>query len=344
MAGKKLGLPSESDRPLSGFSFFLRGPVFSAFLILLIGGVLLFSYEMLEPVLTMYAGAPSVAAREVSLSEPTVPETDKPDPNATGEKFLRVAVAPLLSPRRTMELYGPLTEFLARRVGRTPMLLQRHCYGDINELLRWGQCDVAVVGTYALVQGERDFGMEILAVPEAGGIGGHCSYIIAPQSSTASSLLDLRGKRFAFVDFLSDTGWLFPATWLIEHAEDPRNFFREQVITEAHDTSIRAVAKGFVDAAAVDSVIYDRMLKEHNWTERDTKVITVSPAFGLPPLVVHPALDPILRQMLGEALFEMGGDEDGRKALSLLGVDRFVPGNPSAYDDVRRQADKVEKY
>ena len=68
------------------------------------------------------------------------------------------------------------------------------------------------------------------------------SFIIVPADSKAQSLLDLRGKRFASCDIISQTGWIYPAIWLLQHGENPREFFAEHIICGSHDRALRAVA------------------------------------------------------------------------------------------------------
>ncbi len=67
------------------------------------------------------------------------------------------------------------------------------------------------------------------------------SVVIAPTVSTAETLLDLQGKRFGSSDILSNSGWLFPAVWLLEHGKNPGNYFQKHVITGGHDRSVMAV-------------------------------------------------------------------------------------------------------
>jgi hypothetical protein len=59
-----------------------------------------------------------------------------------------------------------------------------------------------------------DFGMEALVVPVIGGATTYHSLILVPRSSGAASILDLRGRRLASADNMSNSGWLCPAVWL----------------------------------------------------------------------------------------------------------------------------------
>lgn len=178
--------------------------------------------------------------------------------------------------------------------------------------------------------------MQLLAVPVVGGEITYHSYVIVPAASSAESLLDLRGRRFASADMMSNTGWLYPAMWLMDRGEDPAKFFGEHVIAGSHYRAVTAVITGFVDGAAVDSLVYDHMAREEKTFEERTRVIDKSPEFGIPPFVVHPSIDPDLRGKLLRAMLEMHRDAEGKRILKELGIDRFEKPPPDLYDGVRR--------
>jgi phosphonate transport system substrate-binding protein len=89
-------------------------------------------------------------------------------------------------------------------------LIQRGTYAEINELIRTGGADVAFVCGGAHVDGQHEFGMKLLVAPQMRGETMYFSYIIVPRDSNAQSLTNLRGKRFAFSDPLSNSGYLAP--------------------------------------------------------------------------------------------------------------------------------------
>jgi phosphonate transport system substrate-binding protein len=251
-------------------------------------------------------------------------------------------VAPVISPEKSLVLYRQLVDYLATKLDRTPVFLQEERYDEANHRVRDSQCDLAFVCTYAYVLGERDFGMQALVAPQIAGAVTYHSVILVSAGSPARGLLDLRGKRFGSADRLSNTGWLYPATWLREQGCDPTAFFAEHVITGSHDRSVRAVVGGFVDGAAVDSLVYDQMVREEPALGRRTVVIHKSPPFGMPPLVVPAQCDPELRERLRELLVQMDGDARGREILRTLGIERFVVPERALYDSVRTAVAALE--
>ena len=64
-------------------------------------------------------------------------------------------------------------------------------------------------------------------------------------------------------------------------------FFLEHVQTGSHDRSVLAVARGYVDGAAVHSLVLDPMPEE---TRRAVRVVQKSPPYGVAPVVTAPGL------------------------------------------------------
>jgi len=256
------------------------------------------------------------------------------------EHVLRVAVAPVISPERALGVYREFADYLGARLGRQAVLIQRDSYAEINEVIRFGRCELALVCTYAFVMGERDFDMQALVVPQVNGATTYHSLILVPRNSEARSLLDLRAKRFASADLLSNSGWLYPAVWLMERGEDPDTFFGEHMITGSHDRSVTAVVSGFADGAAVDSLVYDQMVAEDPTIAQKLRIVFTSPPFGMPPVVVPRQLKAELRDQIKMALLHMHEDASGREILKRLHIERFVVPEPGMFDSVREAAVK----
>lgn len=281
------------------------------------------------------------AERWVDLTEPTLmAQIDAvPSPEQT---TLAVAIAPFLAAERTIRRDDAFVRYLGERVGRTGILVQRPTYTQLNDAIRHRRCDLALVCPGAFVRGERSFGMELLATPVIGGQTTYRALIVVARTSRAAAFLDLRGKRFGVADPLSLAGWAWPVSWLAEHGQEAEEFFREDLSVGTQDRALEAVARGYVEGAGIDSLVYDTLLREKPTLAERVKVILASPPFGLPPLVVHPRIDPRLRAQLCAALLRMHEDPAGARLLAEMGIERFVAPVPGLYDAVRNVVGKSE--
>ena len=77
------------------------------------------------------------------------------------------------------------------------------------------------------------------------------SQILVLASSGISDLAGLKGKKFAFVDPISASGYLFPSL-LVKNktGQEPKTFFSSTIFAGGHDKAALAVYSGQVDGAA----------------------------------------------------------------------------------------------
>jgi phosphonate transport system substrate-binding protein len=263
-----------------------------------------------------------------------LPETE-PRAGQDNRKQLRIAVGAMVSPRETYTQYRELFAYVSRRLDRELVFVQRKTYAEINELFRKGRLDLAFIcsGPYAL--GQKDSGFDLLVAPQINGSHFYHSYLIVNTDSPFQSLQDLEGKAFAFTDPHSNSGHIVPLYWLHQMGTRPEEFFAQTIYTFSHDNSILAVAKGLVDGAAVDSLIWEFMRQAGSEIVQKTRVIRNSQPFGIPPIVVSSDISDELRPKVQDLLLNMHASEPGTSILSELDIDKFIPADDSWYDPIR---------
>jgi len=249
---------------------------------------------------------------------------------------LRVAIAAMTSPERTAQAYTRLMQLVGEKVGQPVEISQRKTYAETNAMLEKREVDFAFVCSGAYVEGKARFGMEILAVPVVRGQRVYYAYILGRKGGFAKNFDDLRGKRFAFTDPNSNTGSLVPRYMLAQRGETPESFFADSFFTHSHDNSIHAVAEGLADGAAVDSLIWEYFNATGSPDTIRTAIIEKSPPYGIPPVVIHPAVAAGLKERLRAAFFSLHEDPKAIPLLKELQIDRFEAGDDAMYDSVRQ--------
>lgn len=285
-------------------------------------------------------GCENKNSKEISL-ERIEPARQKPVVDK--EKPLRIAVGAMITPKEGFAYYRHFLNYLGEKLGRRVEFVDRENYAEINRLLKIGEIDVAFVCSQPYVDGHREFGLELLLAPQAYGEATYYSYIIVPRDSPVKSLADLRGKTFAFSDPLSNTGKLVPTYLLARMNKTPEAFFGKYFFTHGHDKSIKAVAQGMADGAAVDSLIWEYANSTNPEFTSQTKIIAKSQPYAIPPVVVRKGLDPVLKERIKNVFLHAHEDEQGREILRKMMIDRFVPIDDSAYDSIREMQIWVNK-
>jgi phosphonate transport system substrate-binding protein len=274
------------------------------------------------------------------VAEPDVRENDT---------AIKVAIASVISPKESYMYYEEMIQYISRELGGKVKILQRRNYSEVNELIRNNNIDFAFVCSGAYVDGNSDFGMKLLVAPTMYGKTTYNSYLIVPKNSSYNDLADLRGKKFAFSDPLSNSGKLYPTyrLWLMN--ETPESFFgvddkgkSNYFYTYSHDSSITAVAEGLADGAAVDSLVYMYLNSTRPEVTSKTRIIEISPSFGIPPVVVSKEIDPYLEERLKFIFLNMKRNQEGERILSSIHIDSFVNINDSDYDSVRKMKENIK--
>jgi phosphonate transport system substrate-binding protein len=332
-----------SQSPASGNDKDARRTARIILAIILLIGVSVASYQVMKEIFPRNRMSRFPIRNWISLKEVNVIDA-VPDGKKENKQDIRIAIAPVVSPEKSMEMYTPFVTFVAGKLGRKPTALYRPTYSETNDLVRYQRCDIAIVGTYPFIRGEKEFGMQALVVPQANGKQTYQSILLVPRGSSAITLLDLRGKRFASADMMSTTGWLFPAMLLMDSGENPNTFFGEHIITGSHDRSLQAVLDGFVDGAAVHGMVYSQMIAEDPSIQQKVKILAKSPPLGILPIVVHPKIDPALRKAILAVLLHMHEDARGKAILAKLQISRFVVPDAAHLAMLRVVVGKLENW
>ena len=260
---------------------------------------------------------------------------DRPIASEPESVPLKVAVAAIISPKETFAYYRQLLDYIGHKLERDIQFIQRKTYGEINELLARGQIDMAFICSGPYVVGKEKHGFELLATPEVQNSHFYHSYLIVHKNSSFNRLEDLRNQVFAFTDPDSNTGKLVPTYWLSLMNEQPETFFKKTIYTYSHDNAIMAVAKGLVDGAAVDGLIWEYYHHKNPVFTTETSIIRKSEPYGIPPLVASKSLPFEIKTRIRRALFDMHQDPNGEKIISELMIDRFVNPRDEWYDSIR---------
>jgi len=308
----------------------LRRPVKSHILILL----------LMALVLIISGCQTSNPPRFVSL-KPTDYSQTNPLPTSNSN-VLKVGISSVLSPRETIQHYQAFEEYLQTKIGRPVQLVQRQTYQEMNDLVKNGEVDLALICSGAYVIGKNN-NMELLVVPEVNGKSTYQSYIIVNENSQFNRFEDLKGQVFAFTDPLSFSGSIAPTYMVTQLKAKPSEYFGRIIYTYSHDNSIKAVLNNVVSAAAVDSLVFQNTIAKDPTLAKKLRIIARSPEVGSPPVVVNSNIDPHLKTVLLEAMLQMEKDQLGKKALDSLGVNRFVLPDPAAYSLIKTMLDVIKR-
>lgn len=159
--------------------------------------------------------------------------------------------------------------------------------------------------------------------PRAGGRPVYFSEVVVGKDSPFASLDDLRGRRWAFNDRNSRSGWFSMAERVAPAS--PEEFFGSLVDAGSHLASIDLVAGGGADGAAIDS----NALRFRPELRERVRVIETWGPFAIQPAIVRSGLDDSAKRSIAAALLTM--HERHGSALARFGISRFVEADDALY-------------
>ena len=161
--------------------------------------------------------------------------------------------------------------------------------------------------------------------PRAAGAPVYFSDVIVAANSPARSFADLRGGTWAYNDICSLSGF-----HCLLRRLDPfgggRRFFAATRASGAHHVSIEWVARGEVDAAAIDSNGLRRAFARDPGLRERVRILESWGPHPIQPIVARATLPLEIRRALTAALLGLP-----RGALAEFGVQGFVPVDESLY-------------
>ncbi len=261
-------------------------------------------------------------------------------PSLSDEKpIIHFGVIPRYNPMIMYQNYQPIMDYLTRTTPYQFELKLARDYPQVVEDLRTGVTQVASLGDVTFAAASQGFGaMPILRPRNASGDPDYFSFIVVRRESAISSVMQLRGKSFAFGNVHSTSGNLIPRYLLFQQGiklDDLSHY----VNLPTHTDVARAVLKGQYDAGAVKDVVANRYRKS------GLKIIGRSEPIPAVPIVVRQDAPQELIDALNKALLAIN-PEDPQHRQMLEHWDPefrngFVPASTEDYRPILRMLENI---
>ncbi|MBO3712544.1 MAG: putative selenate ABC transporter substrate-binding protein [Candidatus Accumulibacter sp.] len=255
------------------------------------------------------------------------------------ENLLRVSAIPDEAPTELQRKFRPLGEYLEKETGYKVQFTPVSDYAAVVEGLAAKKIDLAWLGGFTFVQAKLRTGGEAIPIVQRAEDEVFTSKFIVPANSPVTSLVELKGKTFAFGSPSSTSGHLMPRFYLLKDGIDPDKDFKNVAFSGAHDATVAFVASGKVEAGVLNASVMDKLLEKGDANARRVKVIATTPSYFDYNWTVRPGLDPALRQKITQAFLKLDrADPAQRELMELQRASKFVPTTAANYDGIERAA------
>lgn len=242
-----------------------------------------------------------------------------------------------------MKRYRTLSSYLTKKLGIRVKLTIMSRYGEVIKRFKVLDLDGAFLTSYTATLGIKRLELTPVANPvNMNGESSSRGYIFVRRDSGINTVLDMKGKRFVYVDPATMEGFLFPLVYLKHHGVlDINNFFDEYNFSGSHASAIFAVLDGRADIGAAKSTIFNNLIYNDPSIQQELQILARSPKVPETTLCLRTEIEPMLRKKLGNILLNMDNTAEGRKVLNQFKALRFVKPNEADFARIEQMAQEV---
>jgi len=300
------------------------------------------------------APSPAAAAPSTVASPSPSPAAALPAPKplvisgpGSAATPLKMAFVPSADSQKVLGNGQPLADLLTRFTGLTFQVSVPTSYAAVIEAMGANNVDIGWLAPFAFVLAHDKFGAEVILASVRGGSKTYTGQIITQADSGINDLAGLKGKKFAFVDPGSASGFLYPNALLAQNGIDYKTYFSETVFAGGHDKVVIAVYNKQVDGGATFGDSVEGQVTDARTTVVGTlpdvmtklKVIAKTNPIPNDTVSVRKGLDASLVSLVRDGLLDVSKTDDGKKLLAALyNINGLATAEDKEYDSVRTAA------
>lgn len=239
------------------------------------------------------------------------------------------------------EFYRQVVGWLAQTTGLPAELVRGPAADELDRQVNAGQIQAVFTCGLSYTRKAdasppllRLLAAPVMAAPRYRNRPVYFSDVIVRADAPQRTLVDLRGKTFAFNEVHSLSGHWLPCyhLWRLGY---PFPFFGQVVRSGDHAVSMDWVEAGRVTSAAIDSVVLEMEVTQRPHRADAFCVIESIGPFPMPPVAASPGLSGADERQLRSALLAMHTSPTGAEILRQAGMRRFAPVEDADYHPIR---------
>lgn len=284
-------------------------------------------------------GAPQPASQATASSAAAVASTQPG--GAYKDTVLKIGRIPFTNATEMVKKHEGLLSYLRDELGvkETRLVLASDYKGIISKLTR-GEIDIAWMGTTSYVEAAADpklkASMRLLVKPKRFKTTSYRGIIIVRQDSGIKKLTDLKGKKVAWVEQDSASGYLFPKALLLEAGVNPDKDFAEAGFLGKHDAVVLAVLLGKYDAGACYDDARNTLREKEKMNE--LTILATTQDISNEPIVCRSDLPEDIIEKIKKAFLKLDIENPTYKKVleDCTDVQGFTAAQESDYEYVQR--------
>lgn len=244
-----------------------------------------------------------------------------------------IGIVPSSTPEELRNDFEPLRIHLQQEMNTTIETFVPTDYADLIEAMKEGKVDIGLFGPFSYIIADNQQELEPLVVRERKDLGvTYNSLLISRHGSKIESIEDMEGKRMAFVNPASTSGYIIPFSLFMSRKIDIDSYFSEFSFIGSHDLVIEAVLRGDVDIGAVSKSILINMINDGELEKEELCIIWESEPIPGSPFVARKNIKIKHKRKFTQTMLHLH-----EKAPDLLSssINRYVAIEEGMYNSIR---------
>lgn len=255
------------------------------------------------------------------------------------EKVIKMGFVPLKNSEKLVEDLKPISDYLSERLGVKVEAFTASNYIGVVEGLGSGSVDFGIIPPFSSLLAQKQSNAKpILTSKGKSGKPGYTAELYVRKDSGIKSLQDVKGKKVAFVDPSSSSGYIYPGAMLVNAGLNLDKDISYQ-FSGGHDKSLQLLLNKDVDVIATFDGVEDRYAKDFPQAKTDIQKLATSDMIPGVMVTTSDKMDKELQKKLEQALRDIEKDPKMKELFTkMFSITGFTDVDQDAYKKVEATA------
>ena len=255
------------------------------------------------------------------------------------EKVIKMGFVPLKNSEKLVEDLKPISDYLSERLGVKVEAFTASNYIGVVEGLGSGSVDFGIIPPFSSLLAQKQSNAKpILTSKGKTGKPGYTAELYVRKDSGIKSLQDVKGKKVAFVDPSSSSGYIYPGAMLVNAGLNLDKDISYQ-FSGGHDKSLQLLLNKDVDVIATFDGVEDRYAKDFPQAKTDIQKLASSDMIPGVMVTISSKMDKELQEKLEKALRDIEKDPKMKEMFTkMFSITGFTDVDQDTYKKVEATA------
>jgi len=257
--------------------------------------------------------------------------------NSAGK--ITIGFVPSNNPENMLSNFKPISAYLEKEMKVTIDVIIPDDYKGLIDGMKQKKIDIGWYGAFSYITAEKEIDLEPLVIQYRKGFGtSYHSLIITNRKSGINKVEHLKGKRFAFVDPESTSGFIIPSALFMSRNIEIQKYFSEIIYSGTHNDVVLDVLSGNADAGAIEDLTYYKMISDGKFIEDDLPIIWKSDDIPGSPFVCRADIDEHLKEKFKSTMLNISKKDPEAVKKFDSRIEKYVEFDDSLYNGIRNIA------